>query len=147
MTLEQSLKALKEAFTGKSAEAQTLAADLEAYKAVNADLNVKVSSLEIEAAKVSELSKQIEELTAKLSESESLKKAAVTQIESVGKKSAEIAASVGVAPVEINPATEASAPKSNAEIWETYIGEKDSAKKQAFYNANRGAIMAHLGIK
>jgi len=147
MTLEQSLKALKEAFTGKSKEAEALAEAHAKVVASNEELSAKVSSLEAEAAKVSELSKQIEELTAKLSESESLKKAAVTQIESVGKKSAEIAASVGVAPVEINPATEASAPKSNAEVWEAYIGEKDSAKKQAFYNANRGAIMAHLGIK
>jgi hypothetical protein len=28
-----------------------------------------------------------------------------------------------------------------------YVSEKDNAKKQAFYNANRTAIMAHLGIK
>ena len=147
MTLEQSLKALKEAFTGKSKEAEALAESHAKLASENKELTAKISALEVEAAKVAELSKEIAELSEKLAESEKLKKAAVTQIETVGKKSAEIAASVGVAPVEINPATEASAPKSNAEIWEAYISEKDNAKKQAFYNANRTQIMAHLGIK
>jgi predicted nuclease with TOPRIM domain len=147
MTLEESLKALKTAFTGKSAEAEKLAAEHASVVAVNAELTQKISSLEIEAAKIDSMSKQIEELTAKLNESEKLKESAVKQIESVGKKSAAIAASVGVPAVEISPATEATAPKSNSEIWEQYIAEKDPAKKQAFYNANRTAIIAHLGIK
>jgi len=147
MTLEESLKALKTAFTGKSAEAEKLAAEHAQVVAINAELSQKISSLEIEAAKIDSMSKQIEELSAKLAESEKLKEAAVKQIESVGKKSAAIAASVGVPAVEISPATESALPKTNAEIWEAYISEKDQAKKQAFYNANRAAIIAHLGIK
>jgi len=147
MTLEQSLNALKAAFTGKSAEAEKLAAEHASVVSINAELTNKISSLEIEAAKADAMSKQIEELTAKLNESEKLKESAVKQIESVGKKSAAIAASVGVPAVEISPAGETAAPKSNAEIWETYISEKDAVKKLSFYNANRTAIMAHLGIK
>ena len=56
-------------------------------------------------------------------------------------------AAVGAAPVEINPAEAAASPKTNAEVWEEFMTMKDAAKKQAFYNANRGAIIAHLGIK
>jgi hypothetical protein len=147
MTLEESLKALKTAFTGKSAEAEKLAADHAQAVAANAELSQKISLLEIEAAKIDSMSKQVEELTAKLAESEKLKESAIKQIESVGKKSAAIAAAVGVPAVEISPATEAAAPKSNAEIWEAYISEKDQGKKLAFYNANRSAIIAYLGIK
>jgi len=145
MTLEQSLKALKDAFTGKSEEAQTLSADLEQAKAVNADLTAKLASLEVEASKVAELTAAVADITAKYEESEKLKKSAVAQIESVGKKSASIVASLGASPVEISP--NEITPKSNSEIWESYVAEKDPAKKQAFYNANRVAIIAHLGIK
>jgi predicted nuclease with TOPRIM domain len=145
MTLEQSLKTLKEAFTGKSAEAEKLNKELETISALNVELTSKVASLEVEAAKAEALAKEVAELSAKLEESEKLKKSAVAQIESVGKKSASIVASMGATPVEISPND--TAPKSNAEIWETYVAEKDPAKKQAFYNANRVAIIAHLGIK
>jgi hypothetical protein len=89
---------------------------------------------------------KVAELSKALAESESTKKQAVEQIESVGKKSASIAASVGVAPVEISSADAVSS-KSPEETWNDYLKVQDPAEKVAFYNKNRTAIVAHLGIK
>ena len=89
---------------------------------------------------------KVEELTKALAASESLKAEAVKQIESVGKVAAKVVASVGVQPVEISAADNVSA-KSNEEIWTEYCGIADPAAKLAFYNKNRAAIVAHLGIK
>jgi DNA repair exonuclease SbcCD ATPase subunit len=149
MTLEESFKALKQAFTGKSAEAEALANEHAKVVAVNAELTAKVSALEAEVAKIESFSKQVEELTAKLSAAEIEKAQAVAQNETAGKKAAVIASSVGVTAVEISPAHEAQAngAKSNAEVWAAYLAETDPAKKTAFYNANRSAIIAHFGIK
>jgi len=153
MTLEESLKALKSAFSGKSAEAEAMAKELSALKEANAtlvaDFKTAKENLEASAAIVAERDSaiaKIEELTKALAASEQVKAEASAQIESVAKKSAQIAASVGVTPVEIS-AGDASTPKSNEEIWTEYCGMKDQAAKQAFYNKNRSAIIAHLGIK
>ena len=155
MTLEESLKALKAAFTGKSAEAEAMAKEIGEMKAKNdtlaAEYAAVVEKLEASAAAVSERDAaiaKVEELTKALAASEALKAEASKQIESVGKVAAKMVAAVGAAPVEINPAeAAATAPKTNAEVWEEFMGIKDAAKKQAFYNANRPAIIAHLGIK
>lgn len=153
MTLEESLKALKAAFSGKNAEAEAMSKELSALKEANETLNAEFKTvkenLEASAAIVAERDSaiaKIEELTKALAASEQIKAEASAQIESVAKKSASIAASVGVAPLEITSA-EVTAPKTNEEIWSEYCGMKDQAAKQAFYNKNRSAIISHLGIK
>jgi len=155
MTLEETLKSLTAKFSGKSAEAEAMSKEI-------AGLNAKVETLIAEkanladellaaksaaAASVDAVAK-VDELTKALAASEAQKAQAVAQIESVGKVAAKMVAAVGAAPVEINPAeAAATTPKTNAEVWEEFMGIKDAAKKQAFYNANRPAIIAHLGIK
>jgi chromosome segregation ATPase len=153
MTLEESLKALKMAFTSKSGEASAFASEIAELKAKNDTLAAEYATvcekLEASAASVAaseEAAAKVEELTKALAASEELKKQAATQIESVGKKAASIAASVGVAPVEISAADAVNA-KTPEEVWSEYCSMKDPAQKLAFYNKNRASIVAHLGIK
>jgi chromosome segregation ATPase len=153
MTLEESLKALKAAFTSKSGEAQAMSKEMESIKASNASLKdqLKAASAFMDAAKVVESQRdeaiaKIEELTKTLAASESTKVEAVKQIETAGKKAASIAASVGVTPVEISAADNATS-KSPEEIWSEYLAIKNPAEKLAFYNKNRASIVAHLGVK
>ena len=151
MTLEQSLKALKSAFSGKSAEVDALSNQIANLKASNAtlaaELGLSAEKLDATAAIVAErdtLSAKVDELTKALAESNKVKAEAVSQIESVGKKAAAIVASVGAAPVDL--AVEAST-KSSADVWSEYLEIKDPVAKAAFYTKNRAAIIAHLGLK
>ena len=153
MTLEESLKALKAAFTSKSGEAEAMAKEMSELKAKNDTLASEyatvVEKLEASAAVIADRDAaiaKVEELTKALAASEALKAEASKQIESVGKVAAKIVASVGVSPVEIS-AADSAVQKTPEEVWTEYCAMKDPAKKQAFYNANRAAIVAHLGIK
>lgn len=153
MTLEESLKALKAAFTSKSGEAEAFAKEIGELKAKNETLAAEhaavVEKLEAAAAAVAERDAaiaKVEELTKALAASEALKAEASKQIETVGKVAAKIVASVGVQPVEISAADSVQA-KSPEEVWNEYCGIKDPAAKLAFYNKNRASIVAHLGIK
>jgi predicted nucleic acid-binding Zn-ribbon protein len=154
MTLEETLKSLKTAFSGKSAEAEAMSKEIAALKSqvetLNAEKALVIEQFNAAEAKAAESAlaiAKVEELNKALATAEAQKVAAVSQIESVGKVAAKMVAAVGAAPVEINPAETAASPKTNAEVWEEFMTMKDAAKKQAFYNANRGAIIAHLGIK
>lgn len=155
MTLEQSLKALKSAFTSKASEAESFAKELSAAKAKNDTLAAELEGLKEVAANAAGFVAErdaaiakVAELTKALAEANAVKAQAVSQIESVGKVAAKIAASVGVAPAEISPADAvAESSKSDEEIWTEYCGIKDSAQKVAFYNKNRARILAHVGIK
>ena len=153
MTLEESLKALKAAFTSKSGEAEAMAKEMSELKAKNDTLAAEhaavVEKLEASAALVAERDSaisKVEELTKALAASEALKAEASKQIESVGKVAAKIVASVGVQPVEISAADNAVA-KSPEEVWTEYCSMKEPSAKLAFYNKNRAAIVAHIGIK
>ena len=153
MTLEETLKALKSAFTSKSAEAEAMAKEMSEIKAKNETLLAEFAAvsekLDASAAIISERDtaiSKIEELSKALAASEELKKQAASQIESVGKKAASIAASVGVSPVEISSSDAVNA-KTAEEVWSEYCSMKDPAQKLAFYNKNRASIVAHLGIK
>lgn len=153
MTLEETLKTLKSAFSGKSVEAETLTGQVKALTAKNETLAAEYAAqgekLEAQSAALAErdtLAGKVEELTKALAAAEAQKVSAVSQIESAGKVAAKIAASVGVAAVEINPA-ESVTPQSNAEIWEAYIGIKNPGEKQAYYAKHRAAIVAHLGVR
>jgi chromosome segregation ATPase len=153
MTLEQSLKALKAAFTTKSGEAEAMAKEMSELKAKNAELVAERASaskdlkaLAVAKTERDEAVAKLNELTKALAASEELKKQAVSQIESVGKKAASIAASVGVIPVEIS-ASDSAAAKTPEEIWNEYCNISNPAEKLAFYGKNRPQIVAHLGIK
>ena len=156
MTLEESFKALRAAFTSKTAEAESHAKELSALKAKNETLAAELSALaeKLESAKSAIAERdtfeaQVSELLEKLASTEKQKNEAVSQIESAGKKAATIIAAAGVSPSEITPAVTAnnSAPKSGAELWDEYLKMKPGAEKQKFYDANRPAIIAHLGYK
>jgi chromosome segregation ATPase len=153
MTLEQSLQALKSAFTSKSSEAEKLAAEISELKAKNETMAAEFSAvsekLAASAALAVErdaLASKVDDLTKALAAAQEVKAQAVAQIETVGKESAKIAAAVGVSPVEISAADQ-SAQKSPEEIWTEYCAMTDPAAKLAFYNKNRAAIISHLGVK
>jgi hypothetical protein len=154
MTLEESLKALKAAFTNKSGEAEALSKEMSDLKAKNdslaAALDAANEKFEIANALVARHDAalaEIENLKKSLDASEALKVEAARQIESVGKASAKIVASVGVQPVEISAADAATVSKTPEEVWNEYLQIKDPAQKVAFYNKNRPAIVSHLGVK
>jgi hypothetical protein len=153
MTLEQSLKALKAAFTSKTGEAEAMSKEMADLKASNISLKeqLKAASSFMEAAKVVEAQRdeaiaKIEEITKSLAVAEATKVEAVKQIETAGKKAASIAASVGVTPVEIS-AADSAVSKTPEEVWNEYLAIKNPAEKLAFYNKNRASIVAHLGVK
>lgn len=151
MTLEASLKALKSAFTGKTAEASALAGEVAALKAKNdtlaselATLNERLVEASAAIAERDALAARIEELTKSLSTAEAAKVAAVAEVKSVGAKAAEIVAKAGAEPVEIAPQ---SAQKSPAELWDEYLAMPNGKAKVDFYETHRSAFMKLLGIK
>lgn len=153
MTLEQSLKALKSAFSGKAAEAESMSKSVSALKAANSvlvterdDAVESLKALSAISAERDTLAAKVEELTAALASSNKLKAEAVSAIETVGKKAAQIVASVGAAPVDL-PLDVST--KSSSDVWTEYLDlkQKEPAKAQAFYDKNRPAILKHLGLK
>jgi chromosome segregation ATPase len=154
MTLEQTLKNLKAAFTSKSTEAEAFAKELSEFKAKNdtlaaelANVNAQLVAASAFVAEREALVAQVAEMTKALATAEAQKGQAVEQIETAAVVGAKIAAAVGVAPVEIAVTEIAAASKSPAEIWEEYVSIKDPAEKLAFYNKNRAACLAFMGIK
>jgi chromosome segregation ATPase len=154
MTLEQTLKNLKAAFTSKSTEAEAFAKELSEFKAKNdtlaaelANVNEQLVAASAFVAEREALVAQVAEMTKALATAEAQKVQAVEQIETAAVVGAKIAAAVGVAPVEIAVTEIAAASKSPAEIWEEYVSIKDPAEKLAFYNKNRAACLAFMGIK
>jgi chromosome segregation ATPase len=150
MTLEQSFKALKAAFSSKAEESEIAVKQLaEANsKMANAVAETETIKAALAATSVERdgLIAKIAELESKIEATEQIKKQMETQIVSSGKAAASIAAAVGVQPVEVSPA-DAEASKSNEEIWNEYLAISDPAKKVAFYSKHRAAIVAHLGIR
>ena len=155
MTLEETLKALKSAFSNKSAEAEAHAKEIAELKAKNdtlaAEFAAVAEKLEASAGAVAErdeLKSKVEELLNALASTEKKKNEAVTQIESVGKKAAVIIAAAGATPVEITAGNvENGKAKTGAEIWDEYLKMPQGKEKQAFYLKHRSAIVEHLGYK
>lgn len=151
MTLEETLNSLKEAFTGKSAEAETHAAALAAKETELATVAAKVQSLiDSELA----LSAKVASLEADLAKATELAAAAVAakveveaKIETAGKKAAAIAASVGVDPVEVSPVAIEST-KSAEDMTAEWVSLKQTDPKAArdFYDKNRSAILKAAGL-
>jgi len=155
MTLEETLKALKSAFSNKSAEAEAHAKEIAELKAKNdtlaAEFAAVAEKLEASAGAVAErdeLKSKVEELLNALASTEKKKNEVVTQIESVGKKAAVIIAAAGATPVEITAGNvENGKAKTGAEIWDEYLKMPQGKEKQAFYVKHRSAIVEHLGYK
>jgi uncharacterized protein (DUF3084 family) len=153
MTLEETLKSLKEAFVGKSAEAEAKANEVNALTAKISELTESVSSKE---AMISELSAKLEDVSSKLASAEEMK-AKAEQIaqeikasqETAAKKAASIAASVGVTPVEVSPAESVAQSKSDEEVAQEWASLKQKDAKQAseFYTKNRTAILRAAGLR
>lgn len=148
MTLEQSLTALKSAFTGKASEVEAINASLSAANAKANALSSEVATLTEKLAAASAaaserdaLAAKVEALAASLASVEAAKVKAEASIESVGKKAATIVAAAGATPVEIAPAVEA-ASKSTEDLWNEYCSMKPSKEKTAFYNKHRSAFIA-----
>lgn len=153
MNLEDALNSLKEAFSGKSAEAEASAAKItaleesekvalalvESMKGDKVALEAKVASLEADLAKAKELAAAAIEA----------QKAAESKVESAGKKAAAIAASVGVDPVEISPVQAAAVGKTDDEIAQEWAVLRQSDPKAAseFYTKNRTAIIRASGLR
>lgn len=153
MNLEDALNSLKEAFTGKSVEAEAKSAELtkanealataqglvESLTGDKTALEAKVASLEAELAKAAQLAAAAVEA----------QKAAEAKVETAGKKAAAIAASVGVdEPVEVSPAA-AEVAKSNDEIAAEWaeLKQKDAKAASEFYSKHRSAILAAAGLR
>jgi len=155
MTLEETLKALKSAFSNKSAEAEAHAKEIAELKAKNDTLASEFAAvaekLEASAGAVAErdeLKSKVEELLNALASTEKKKNEVFTQIESVGKKAAVIIAAAGATPVEITAGNvENGKAKTGAEIWDEYLKMPQGKEKQAFYIKHRSAIVEHLGYK
>lgn len=153
MTLAERLNALQEAFTGKSAEAEAKTTENAGLAAKVAELNEVLASKE---ALVSDMQAKMDELSKRFAEAEEVRNKAVANANELtlaqataGHQAAEIAASVGVQPLEITPAVEAAAAKSDDDIvqeW-TAMKQKDAKAASAFYTANRGAILRAAGLK
>lgn len=155
MTLEETLASLKEAFTGKSAEAETHAAALAAKETELATALATIESLKGNetalAAKVTALEAELSGAKASAEAALAAKLAAEAKIESAGKKAAEIAASVGVDPVEVSPVE--SAAKTPQEVTEQWVKMRAAAKTRSeqkaasdFYEQNRSIILKSAGL-
>lgn len=151
MTLEETLNSLKEAFTGKSAEAESHAAALAAKETELANAMAAVESLKGNndslVAKVTALETELASAKQAVEAAVLAKAEAESKIESAGKKAAAIAASVGVEPVEVSPVATETA-KSGAELTEQWVKMKQTDPKAAaaFYDKNRSAILKAAGL-
>lgn len=153
MTLEETLKSVKEAFVGKSAEAEAKASEVNALTAKVAELTEGLSAKE---ASIVELSAKLEDISAKLASAEAMVAKAEAQAneikasqESAGKKAASIAASVGVSPVEVTPGEASAVAKSDEDIAQEWasLKQQDAKKASEFYTKNRVAILRAAGLR
>jgi len=160
MTLEERLNSLKEAFTGKTAEAEAASKDavaakeaLAAAEAKTVEATALVEALTndktAQAAKIASMEASLKELTEKLTAITAEKVALETAAISAGKKAAQMAADMGVDPVEVAPINQNAGGKSDGEIAEEWVAmkQKDASAAAKFYDANRPAIIRASGIK
>ena len=145
MTLEERFNSLKEALTGKSAEVESKVAEVTALNTKLAELNDLVTAKEVS---ITELTAKVSEASEKLALADKLISEMKLAQESAGKKAAKIAASVGVEPVEINPAVASNQAKTDEELateWAS-LKQKDTKAASEFYTKHRTAILRHAGL-
>lgn len=151
MTLEKLYTDLKEAFSGKTAEVEAKAGEVNALNAKVAEMTQALASKE---AAFVELAAQSKELAEKLASAEAFAKKAQEDVariaaaqETAGKKAAAIVADAGVAPVEVTPGEATAAAKSDDEIVAEWSAMKMGTKeKQAFFDRNKSAILRVLKL-
>jgi len=145
MTFEERFNSLKQAFTGKTAEVEAKIAEL---SAVNAKVEELTNALSAKEGTIVELTAKLAEASDKVALAEKTLNEIKTSQESAGKKAAVIAASVGVQPLEVNPAQASTEAKSDEDLvleW-TALKQKDAKAASEFYNKNRTAILRHAGL-
>jgi chromosome segregation ATPase len=160
MNLEETLNALKQAFSGKSAEAETFSKELSDAKALVVSLtesnkNAAAAFDALSNDKVA-LEAKVALLQGELNKAKEIAEAALaaqknaeSKIESAGKKAADIAASVGVDAVEVSPVgveTSSKQPEDIALEW-VEMKKTDPKAAQDFYTKNRSAILAAAGLR
>jgi hypothetical protein len=111
------------------------ASELEATKAEAAAKDARIVEL---SGAVEASDKLVAELTGKVIALESSKVSASAE-------AAKIAASVGVAPVEVSPADGVESVADNRSVLEKYLALSGDART-AFFNANKAAIMAAMRV-
>jgi chromosome segregation ATPase len=153
MTIEERLNSLKEAFTGKAAEAEASSVELVAVKE---SLAVKEAELAESASQIAYASGALEKMAAKVAELETAlaeagKKylALEASFETAGKKAAKIAASVGVDPVEVSPVEANAVSKTPEEIAQEWalLKKSDPKAASAFYDLNKSALLKAAGLR
>ena len=152
-SIEERLNSLKEAFVGKSAEAEAKALEVSTLNAKVEELTAAVAAKDTLAAEVvakvasleSSLKNAVEKAEALMKE----KAAIEASFETAGKKAAKIAASVGVEPLEVSPAVSAVEAKTDDEIAQEWAAMKQKEPKAAseFYTKNRSAILRASGLR
>lgn len=152
-SIEERLNSLKEAFVGKSAEAEAKAVEVNALNAKVEELTAAVASKEAAvvevAAKVASLEASLKDAVAKAEALMKEKAAIEASFETAGKKAAKIAASVGVEPLEVSPGAVASEAKTDDEVAQEWaaLKQKDAKAASEFYTKNRSAILRASGLR
>ena len=152
-SIEERLNSLKEAFTGKSAEAEAKALEVNTLNAKVEELTAAVEAKEIFAAeiagKVASLEASLKDAVAKAEALMKEKAAIEATFETAGKRAAKIAASVGVEPVEVSPGSVVAEAKTDDEVAQEWaaIKQKDPKAASEFYTKNRSAILRASGLR
>lgn len=153
MTIEERLNSLKEAFTGKAAEAEASSVELaktkEALVSKEAELAEFASKLAESAGAIEKMATKVVELETALAEAGKKYIALEASFETAGKKAAKIAASVGVDPVEVTPVESMAASKTPEEIAQEWalLKKSDPKAAQAFYDLNKSALLKAAGLR
>jgi len=152
-SIEERLNSLKEAFTGKSAEAEAKALEISTLNAKVEELTSEVAAKELFAVeiagKVASLEASLKEAVAKAEALMKEKAAIEATFETAGKRAAKIAASVGVEPVEVSPGSVVAEAKTDDEVAQEWaaIKQKDPKAASEFYTKNRSAILRASGLR
>jgi uncharacterized phage infection (PIP) family protein YhgE len=158
MSIEDSFRKMKAAYeavfnsdNAKTTQIKELAEKLEAANAMVNESDKQVAShmeqikaLTEELAAAKQIAMEFEKIK---TDAEAIANQIKAEQTTVGKKAAEMAASVGVQPVELSPAVSHSA--SDEDIVEKWIDMKKTDAKAAsqFYDKNRAAILRKAGIR
>jgi len=152
-SIEERLNSLKEAFTGKSAEAESKALEISTLNAKVEELTSEVAAKELFAVeiagKVASLEASLKDAVAKAEALMKEKAAIEATFETAGKRAAKIAASVGVEPVEVSPGSVVAEAKTDDEVAQEWaaIKQKDPKAASEFYTKNRSAILRASGLR
>jgi chromosome segregation ATPase len=152
-SIEERLNSLKEAFVGKSAEAEAKALEVNALNAKVEELTAAVAAKDTLAAevvaKVASLEASLKDAVAKAEALMKEKAAMEASFETAGKKAAKIAASVGVEPLEVSPGSVVAEAKTDDEVAQEWAAmkQKDAKAASEFYTKNRSAILRASGLR